>query len=208
LAFSLIPKEEKFFDLFEEAADNVLKAAHAFLELVSHWSPTSEKIKLIRDLEHEGDRMTHEVIDKLNRVFITPLDREDIHSLTTELDDVIDIIQSTMDRMLLFQIASTTPALIKMVEVLVQSVEVIGKAIRSLRDLAHTRRTLDFCIEANRLENEGDACLAAALKELFANPTDVLQVIKWKEIYEATEFATDKCEDIANIIEGIVVKNA
>jgi len=206
--FSIIPKEEKFFDIFEEAADNVQKGACAFRDLVANWSLTSEKIKLIRDLEHEGDRMTHEVIDKLNRTFITPLDREDIHALTTELDDVIDIIQSTMDRMLLFRITATTPALLKMVDVLVQSTEAIGKAIKSLRDLKHTRRTLDFCIEINRLENEGDACLKTALEELFADPKDVLEVIKWKEIYEATEFATDKCEDVANVIEGIIVKNA
>jgi len=206
--FSIIPKEEKFFDIFEEAADNVQKAAQAFRDLVANWSLTSDKIKLIRDLEHEGDRMTHEVLDKLNRTFITPLDREDIHGLTTELDDVIDIIQSTMDRMLLFRITSTTPALLKMVDVLVQSTEAIGKAIKSLRDLKHTRRTLDFCIEINRLENVGDAYLQSALEELFTDPKDVLQVIKWKEIYEAAEFATDKCEDVANVIESIIVKNA
>jgi len=206
--FSIIPKEEKFFDIFEEASANVLKTACAFRDLVAHWSPTSDKIKLIHDLEHEGDRMTHEVIDKLNRTFITPLDREDIHSLTTELDDVVDIIQATMDRMVLFRITATTPALLKMAEVLVQSTEALDKAIKSLRDLKHTRRTLDFCIEVNRLENEGDKYLKAALEELFNNPHDVLNVIKWKEIYEAAEFATDKCEDVANVIESIIVKNA
>lgn len=208
MAFSLIPKEEKFFDIFEEASDNMIKAALAFRELVSNWSPQSPQIKIIRDLEHAGDRMTHELIDKLNRSFITPLDREDIHALATELDDVVDIIQSTMDRMILFRIQATTPELLKMVDVLVQGTEVIGKAIKSLRDMSHTRRTLDFCIEANRLENEGDACLQEALEKLFTDPKDVLEVIKWKEIYEAAEFATDKCEDIANVIEGIVVKNA
>ena len=208
LMFSIIPKEEKFFDIFEEAADNVVKAAYAFRELVANWSLTSDKIKLIHDLEHEGDRMTHEVIDKLNRTFITPLDREDIHALTTVLDDIIDIIQATTDRMVLFRIPATTPALLKMVDVLVQGTEAIGKAVKSLRDLKHTRRTLDFCIEVNRLENEGDKYLKAALEELFADPKDVLEVIKWKEIYEAAEFATDKCEDVANVIEGIIVKNA
>lgn len=206
--FSIIPKEEKFFDIFEEAADNVVTAAIAFRDLVADWSLTSPKIRLIHDLEHEGDRMTHEVIDKLNRTFITPLDREDIHALTTELDDIVDIIQSTMDRMILFRIAKTTPALLKMVDVLVKGTEAIGKAVKSLRDLKHTRRTLDFCIEVNRLENEGDAQLKSALEELFADPKDVLQVIIWKEIYEAAEYATDKCEDVANVIEGIIVKNA
>jgi len=206
--FSLIPKDEKFFDLLEEASDNMVKAAQAFQVLVTHWSPTSLQFNVIRDLEHEGDRMTHEMIDKLNRTFITPLDREDILALASEIDDVVDVIQATTDRMQLFRIQNSSPHLVKMAEVIVNATVVAGKAVKSLRDMRHTRRTLDFCIEANRLENEGDALLKEALGELFSNPTDVLEVIKWKEIYEATEFATDKCEDIANVIEGIIVKNA
>jgi predicted phosphate transport protein (TIGR00153 family) len=208
VSFSLIPKDEKFFDILEEASDNVQKGAAVFRDLVADWSLTSDKIQQIRDLEHEGDRMTHEVIDRLNRTFITPIDREDIHSLATELDDVIDIIQATMDRMQLYRIDKTSPILVQMAEVLVKATHAIGKAIKSLRDLKHSRRTLDFCIEINRLENEGDAILKVALGELFATPKDVLETIKWKEIYEASEYATDKCEDIANVIEGIVVKNA
>ena len=208
MAFSLIPKEEKFFDLLDEASVNAQKAAAAFRELVTHWSPTSPQFEHIRDLEHEGDRMTHEVIDKLNRTFITPIDREDILSLVSEIDDVVDIIQATTDRMELYNIKESTPFLAKMADVLVKSTEAVGKAVRSLRDLSHSRRTLDFCIEANRLENEGDAILKDALRELFSDHKDVLEIMKWKEIYEAAEFATDKCEDIANVIEGIVVKNA
>ena len=208
MAFSFIPKDEKFFDLLEEASENMIKAAHAFRTLVTHWAPDSPQFELIRDLEHQGDRMTHEMMDKLNRSFITPIDREDIHALASELDDVIDILHATTDRMQLFRIQSTSPHLVKMADVIVRATEVVGKAVKSLRDMSHTRRTLDFCIEANRLENEGDALLKEALGELFLNPKDVLEVIKWKEIYEATEYATDKCEDIANVIEGIVVKNA
>jgi predicted phosphate transport protein (TIGR00153 family) len=208
VVFSLIPKDEKFFDILEEAADNVVKGATAFRELVRNWSLSSDKIQQIRDIEHEGDRMTHEVISRLNRTFITPIDREDIHSLATELDDVIDIIQATMDRMQLYRIDKSSPILLQMVEVLLQSTEAIRKAIRSLRNLKDRRQTLDFCIEINRLENEGDAILKTALGELFADKKDVLEIIKWKEVYEAAEFATDKCEDIANVIEGIVVKNA
>lgn len=208
MAFSLIPKDEKFFDLLEEAADNTNKAAMVFRRLVESWSLTSPEIQNIRDLEHEGDRMTHELIDKLNRTFITPIDREDILALASEIDDVVDIIQATTDRMQIYRISGPIPYLPKMVDVVVKSTEAIGKAVKSLRNLSHSRRTLDFCIEANRLENEGDALLKEALTELFANPKDVLEVMKFKEIYEATEFATDKCEDIANVIEGIVVKNA
>jgi predicted phosphate transport protein (TIGR00153 family) len=208
VSFSLIPKDEKFFDILEEAADNIHKAAVAFHDLASNWSPTSPQFQHIRDLEHEGDRMTHELIDKLNRTFITPIDREDIHALASEIDDVIDVIQAITDRMQLYRIDKSSPFLIKMAEVVVKSTDAVGKAVKSLRDLSHTRRTLDFCIETNRLENEGDALLKEALGDLFSNPKDVLEVMKWKEIYEQTEFATDKCEDIANVIEGIVVKNA
>jgi uncharacterized protein len=208
VAFSLIPKDEKFFEILEEAAENVHKGAVAFKELVANWSLTSDKIEYIRELEHEGDRMTHEVIDRLNRTFITPIDREDIHALATEIDDVIDIIQATMDRMQLYRIDKSSPILVQMVDVLVKATEAIGKAVKSLRDMKHTRRTLDFCIEINRLENEGDAILKTALGDLFSDRKDVLEIIKWKEVYEAAEFATDKCEDIANIIEGIIVKNA
>jgi uncharacterized protein len=219
VAFSLIPKDEKFFDILEEASDNVHEAAIAFRDLVGHWSPTSPKFDLIRDLEHEGDRMTHEIIDKLNRTFITPIDREDIHSLASKLDDVIDVIQATTNRMQLYRINKSSPHLAKMADVLVRSTDAVGKAVKSLRDLSHSRRTLDFCIEINRFENEGDALLENALGELFADSpanapgaqrssNDVLEIMKWKEVYEQTEFATDKCEDIANVIEGIVVKNA
>ena len=206
--FSFIPKDEGFFDILEEASENVVKGAKAFRELVGHWSLSSELIPQIREIEHEGDRMTHEVIDRLNRTFITPIDREDIHDLAKELDDVIDIIQATMDRMQLYRIETSCPTLLQMVEVLLKSTEVVDKAIKSLRDMKHTRRTLDFCIEVNRLENEGDAIFKTALGNLFLNKKDVLDIIRWKEVYEAAEFATDKCEDIANIIESIIVKNA
>ena len=208
MSFSLIPKDEKFFDTLEEASDNVQKGAGVFRELVADWSLTSPKIQEIRDLEQEGDRMTHDVIDRLNRTFITPIDREDIHALATELDDVIDIIQATMDRMQLYRIDRSSPILVQMADVLVKATNAIGKAIKSLRDLKHTRRTLDFCIEINRLENEGDTILKTALGDLFSDHKDVLDIIKWKETYENAEYATDKCEDIANIIESIVVKNA
>ena len=208
MAFSFFPKDEGFFDILEEASENVVKGAKAFRELVSHWSLDSELIPQIREIEHEGDRMTHEVIDRLNRTFITPIDREDIHGLAKELDDIIDIIQATMDRMQLYRIETSSPILVQMVEVLLKSTEVVDKAIKSLRDMKHTRRTLDFCIEVNRLENEGDAIFKTALGELFSEKRDVLDIIRWKEVYEAAEFANDKCEDIANIIEGIIVKNA
>ena len=208
VTFSFIPRDEKFFDILEEASVNVLLTAKTFRELVGQWSQNSPLLQQLRDLEHEGDRMTHEIIDKLNRTFITPIDREDIHALTSGLDDVVDVIQATADRMQLYRIDKTDPHLQRMAEVLIKASEAIVKAVKSLRELSHSRRTLDFCIEINRLENEGDVLLKTALGELFRDHKDALEILKWKEVYEQTEFATDKCEDIANIIEGIVVKNA
>lgn len=208
VVFTLIPKEEKFFDILEEASENVVQAAACFSSLVEHWSLTNPDLERIRDIEHQGDRMTHEIIDKLNRTFITPIDREDIHALAGGLDDVVDVIQATADRMQLYRVEKTDPYLAQMAGVLVKSTEAISKAVKGLRDLSHTRRTLDYCIEINRLENEGDAILKKALGELFSDHKDVLEIMKWKEIYEQTEFATDKCEDVANTIESIVVKNA
>ena len=206
MKFSLIPREEKFFDLIEKQADNILHAAKAFRELVSNYSLNSPAHDRLRDLEHEGDIITHEISDKLNRTFITPLDREDIHNLATELDDVLDLIQGVSSRMQLYRMNSMDDDIRAMSEVLEQSVEMIGKALKSLRDLTNPRRILDYCIEINRLENGGDRILERALSSLFANNANALDVIKWKEVYELAEEAIDKCEDVAVTIESIVVK--
>ncbi len=206
MKFSLIPREEKFFDLIEKQADNILDAAKAFRELVGNYSLNSPAHNRLRDLEHEGDIITHEISDKLNRTFITPLDREDIHNLATELDDVLDLIQGISSRMQLYRMDSMDDDIRAMADVLEQSVEMIGKALKNLRDLTNPRRILDYCIEINRLENGGDRILERALSKLFANNTNALDVIKWKEIYEFTEEAIDKCEDVAVTIESIVVK--
>lgn len=208
MPFSFFPKTEPFFDFLNEAADNATEGAKTFLELCRNWSPESDLIAKLREQESEGDRMTHEIMDRLNRTFITPIDREDIHELAKRIDDVIDVVQVAAERMRIYQIVGTNDLLIKMAEVLLKSAEAVSKAMRSLPDLARSRRTLDYCIEVNRLENEADSLLRTALVDLFKTQQNVIELIKWKEIFEAVETATDKCEDIANIIEGIVVKNA
>ncbi len=206
--FQFFPKEEKFFEMLERASANLMKAGSAFKDLLENFSDVELKVKKIKEIEHEGDIITHEIFDKLNRTFITPIDREDIHQITSELDDVLDFILATADRLLLYKIKKPTPETIKLTEVLISAIEVLGKAIYSLKDRKHSRRTLDYCVEANRLENEGDMIHKSAIAELFSDGKDAVEIIKWRDIYEHLESAIDKCEDVADTVEGIVVKNA
>jgi len=206
--FNFFPRDEKFFDMFERASDNLNKAGQAFKDLLNDYTNTENKIKNIKDLEHEGDILTHEIFDKLNRTFITPIDREDIHQLTSEVDDVLDYILATADRLQLYKIKKPTPETLKLAEVLVAAIEILGKAVNSLKDAKRSRRTLDYCVEINRLENEGDLFHKAAIAELFSDGKDAVEIIKWNDIYDHLESAIDMCEDVADTVEGIVVKNA
>ena len=206
MGFSLIPKEEKFFDLFAVQASHNVEAAKVFHELTQNWKTDSPAFARITDIEHEADISTHEIIDKLNRTFVTPFDREDIHALASELDDVVDLIQSIATRMQLYRVDHSTEELIALAEILKNSTENVRKAIAELKNPEKSRRVLDYCIEINRLENAGDRALEQALGKLFQGKPDPLEVMKWKEIYESTEYAIDKCEDIANTIESILVK--
>ena len=208
MPISFIPKEEKFFELFEEQAAHNVEAARLFKELVHKWSPESPIIDTLRDIEHAADISTHDIIDRLNRTFITPFDREDIHALASELDDVVDLVQSVAFRMKLYNVTQTTPDLLELSDTLYQSTENVKKAVHELKDLKNPRRLLDYCIEINRLENAGDQTLGHAIGRLFHGKPDPLEVIKWKEIYESVEIAIDKCEDIANTIESILVKQS
>ena len=206
--FSFMPKEEKFFELFQKQAAHNVEGAKLFHEMVKSWSLEPERFRKLQDIEHEADITTHEIFDRLNRTFITPFDREDIHELGSEMDDIVDLVQSIATRMQLFHIETTTPELVQLSEILWQSADTVRKAVTDLADKEKTRRVLDYCIEINRLENAGDRALEAAIGKLFHGKPDALEVIKWKEIYEGLEIAIDKCEDVANIIESILVKQA
>ena len=206
--FRLIPKEEKFFDLLAQAASNLKQAASEFERFVKNFGPSQDGAKKIGDFEKEGDILIHTLMDKLNRTFVTPIDREDIHALASNIDDVLDLIHETADIMHLYKLTAPTPALVKQTGILNRAVEEVERAVISLKDSKKSRRTLDYCIEINRLENEGDDWLRSTLAELFSNAKDPLEVIKLKEVYEHIEAALDKCEDVAVTIEGIVVKHA
>lgn len=206
--FFLIPKNEKFFDLFEESTRNFVEAAQVFAELVETWQDVDEKVSQITDLEHHGDSITHRIIAELHGTFVTPVDREDIALLAQRMDDVMDFIEAAAVRMALYRVEKPTDRAKQLADVLVRVTSEVGKAIpllRRRRDLGYVRA---HCIEINRLENEADSVRRSALAELFHNQIELAEVIKWREIYEHMENAVDRCEDIADILEGVMIKRA
>lgn len=206
--FGVIPRDMEFYDLFEKAAAIVLKAAEAFADVARDYAQRDEYIARIRQFEHDGDEVAHRTLDKLDKTFITPLDREDIQGLMMLMDDVIDEIDAASKRLSLYRITETTPWFGKQADVLVRAARAIGQAVPRLRNLKRPEGLHAHLVEIHRLENVGDDNNHAALAELFNNATDPFLVMKWKEIYDLTERAIDKCEDVANTIEGIVLKNS
>jgi len=202
-----LPREERFFELFGEQAQNVVKGADLLVDLVADHTQAGDLRKRIEEVEHEGDITTHEIADRLNRTFITPFDHEDIHELAGRMDDILDNIEATADRMFLYEAGEASPEMVSLVKVLSDSTKSLERAIEGLHDIAkNARRIMDYCIEIHRLENMGDEQSRRALAELFKG-SDALHALKWKEIYDHVENAIDKCEDVASILEGIVVKH-
>jgi len=202
------PRDERFFDLFESAAEKIEEGVTALLDLLDDYTNIPEKVKNIKDLEHEADEITHQTIDKLNRTFITPIDREDIHELITKMDDIIDFIEAVSQRLWLYRLQKPTPEIKELVLVLQKAIKMVKQTIKNLRNMKNPQIILNSCIEVNTIENEGDQVLRNAMTSLFDNVPDPINVIKLKEIYEIIEMAIDRCEDVANIIEGVVLKNA
>jgi predicted phosphate transport protein (TIGR00153 family) len=202
-----LPRDEKFYDLFEKGAAQVVQGAVQLEELLKNFEDIQVKTKRIKATEHEGDVITHDTIENLNRTFITPLDREDIHDLITAIDDVLDYIEACAERLYLFKIEKMTEEAIRICGVLVKAVKELEQAVSNLRRLKDADSILKHCAEIDRLENEGDYLNRAAVAKLFEPGNNPLEVIKWKEIYETMENAIDRCEDVANVLEGIALKN-
>ena len=199
-------KDEKFFKIFCEMSGHILEAGKLLDQMFK--DPEADLVVLlerIRDLEHKGDELTHRVIDELNKTFITPIDREDIHDLSKALDDVLDLINVTADRLVLFRIKTPLIEVGEMCGILLNQVREISAAIFSLQD---DEKVVNRCIEINRLENDADHLFQVAIGRLFEEVTDAIEVIKRKEIIDLIEIATDKAEDVANVLETIIVKNA
>jgi predicted phosphate transport protein (TIGR00153 family) len=162
----------------------------------------------IKEIEHETDVITHACVERLHKTFITPFDRDDIHRLITRMDDVMDYIESAAIAVMLYELVEMTDPARELADVLVRSTESVAVAVSGLKNVKQSQAILDACIEVNRLENEGDEILRGALADLFREAKDPLLVLKWKEVYEALENATDRCEDVANVIEGVVLEHA
>jgi uncharacterized protein Yka (UPF0111/DUF47 family) len=202
-----LPKETDFFSMFEKLSVNVNRAASLLVEMMEDLSLSEIKTKEIYEAEQEGDMLTHEVMRSLNKTFLTPVDREDIHALVNRLDDVIDLIWASADRAMLFKLASPLPEAVDLSKTLHETTQFIMKAVGCLKDKKYSY-IQEYCIEINRLENRGDRIFREALVKLFDTMKDPILVIKWKDVYEMLEEANDTCEDVANILEGIVLKHA
>ncbi len=203
----IFPKDIDFFEIFDRAASNIKKAAELLVALTENFDNLPQRAKEIYEVEQDGDMLTHDIMRKLNKTFVTPIDREDLHALASRLDDVLDLIWAAVDRITVFRLTETTKEAITMAQNLLMTAEVIQKAIKKLKEKNYSH-VQEYCIEINRLENRMDRDFRDALGNLFDNIKDPILIIKWKEVYEHLEDASDRCEDVANIIEGIVLKHA
>jgi len=202
----LLPRQEEFFDLFIEVANRNKEAARLLKEMFAA-SPERRTVQVqaIKQLEHEADQVTHEVVNRLDRTFITPLDREDIHQLASDLDDVMDAMDGTARRAQIFHLGAAPPGVMRLLDVLERMVAVLAEAVTRLRKRDDI---LKYCIEAKKLEEEGDTIYQEMLGHLFAQEHDAIEIIKWKEIYDHLERTLDQADDVANVIESITIKHA
>jgi predicted phosphate transport protein (TIGR00153 family) len=211
--FGLLPRNLEFFDLFDKASQNAVRTAELLTELsTAHGDRRIELVGAIKEKEHIGDDLTHDTLDRLQQTYLTPIDREDIHSLITKLDDVVDNIEEAAQRIVFYKIREITPGFENMCQVLLKATRTMAEAVAALRHLksrsANRPRIEQLVIVVHDIENEGDDIHHRFLAELFESGFDPFDVIKWKELYEIIERAIDCCEDVANILHGIVLKNA
>jgi predicted phosphate transport protein (TIGR00153 family) len=203
--FSLVPKDREFFNLFDEAGTNILRAAELLSQLMKSWPDAGGLGRDILICEQEGDRITHDIIHRLNTTSVTPLDREDIFALASALDDVVDYTEEAADFMGLYNIEAPMEQALQLTDLLEDACRNISQALSKLRGLPDLNH---YFVEVNRLENEADRVTREALASLFRNGIDPMVVIRWKDIFERLEQAIDACETAANILEGIIVKHA
>jgi predicted phosphate transport protein (TIGR00153 family) len=205
-----VPKDKKFFPLFEQAGANLIEMAKLLKEMVNSDDPNkrAEITKKIEDLEHVGDDITHQIHLELGKNFITPFDREDIHSLASSLDDVADFIHGASNRIDLYKVVQPSVPMIEITDLILEATEHVAKALFELKDLKNIRNITDSCVRINSVENKADYIFDKAVADLFEYEKDAISLIKQKEVLSAMETATDKCEDVANVLESILVKNA
>jgi uncharacterized protein len=204
----LVPREEKFFVLFNDLSDLIVRGAKEFRDMISDPAHIGSHSKNIKEVEVLADEVTHRTVSLLHQTFITPIDRGDIHQLITSLDDILDFIEAASQRMHLYGIHTIMPHTTELADIIVRSTEHISKSVKLLEKLENQKEIIEHCVSVNHLENEADQVLRTAMVELFRDESDVKQIIMWKEIYEFLESVTDRCEDVSNIVESIVLEYA
>ncbi len=207
----LMPREGRFFDLFNQHADRIVEGAQHLVNLMEHYDDPAlreQELKSIDEIETAADRITHETMALLHKTFITPLDREDIHKLISTMDDILDLTQDVAESVMLYDIQHVTHEAIQLASLSQMCCERVRAAVGLLPNMDHAEVILKLCVEIDQLESDADRVMRSAMSKLFRNESDVRQVIKLKAIYELLESLTDRCEDVANLIESIVLENA
>jgi predicted phosphate transport protein (TIGR00153 family) len=207
LLMRFIPREEKFYDLFEELADKIEEGGKLFLDMLLNYDSFETRLVKLKEIEHEADDITHRTYEKMHTTFLTPIDREDIHALVNKMDSILDMTEAAAVRMSLYKIKAPKEELFQQARILNEATAKVKLIVCGLRDMKNAKMILDACVEINTLENAGDQILRATMARLFEHETDPFELIKWKEIFERFEDALDICEDVSNIVEGIVLKN-
>lgn len=204
----LLPQEMGFFELFKESGDHMVAAMREFQRMLEYPNEMESRSRQIKELEHKADDVTHRTMVLLHRTFITPLDREDIHTLIKTMDDILDFIDASAQRLFLYEVRRIPAEMVKLADLTFDSVELVRKAVQLLTNLKNGSEILKICVEINQLENQADNVLRDAVAQLFRDESDLKLLIKLKEIYELLETVTDRCEDVANVIESIVLEYA
>ena len=204
----LIPRQDKFFDLFRQSAEQIVKGANEYRAMLADLEHAESHARTIKDTEHRCDAITHQTIELLHKTFITPMDRDDIHQLISKMDDILDFIDAASQRTFLYDVRVCPPEAKRLADICVQSAEHVRAAVERLDNLKNPDEIIRHCVEVNRLENEADHVLRASIAKLFRDEPDTRQLIKLKEIFEFLETVTDRCEDVANVIEGMVLEYA
>jgi uncharacterized protein len=203
--FGILPREEKYFELFNEMARLINAAGQALIKLFDDVANAERYADELQKIEHQCDEITHDVLKRLNKSFITPIDREDIHALTSALDTVVDLMEGTAARVIMYGVKESTPAMQELARLLSETAAVLGRSVAKLNS---NEGLLDSLVEVHNLESKADSIYREAMRELFAENSDALAVLKSKEIYEKLESAIDACEGAANVVENITLKNA
>jgi predicted phosphate transport protein (TIGR00153 family) len=202
-----IPREEKFFDLFDKLADKIEEGGECFLDMVEHYEYSKPKIAKLKVLEHEADVITRTTYEQMHTTFLTPIDREDIYDLVNKMDSILDMIEASAARMYLYSVKKPAREIIDQAKILNKAIKKLKVIVHALRDMKNAKMIINGCVEIHTLENEGDIVMRMTMSRLFEYEKDPIELIKWKEIFERIEEAIDICEDVSNTVEGIVLKN-